>query len=182
MQPKTSHMHSKQWHHFHNPRLGFYSWSVWVGDGGSGIPVPSCWSGMVPECGESHLSQTLVHPLLVQNWSWSHLVQYRLASFRTMCASSPIPDQYWPSVLDGDGSSPIPETGYDLAPSPTHTVQFLNRRRPTRPICLCRQSVWSRREARSGCVHKDEEESTWTTHMRRTWAAGLVQGMIWLAP
>jgi hypothetical protein len=30
-------------------RLGFKSWTVWVGGGDSGIPVPFCWSGMCPE-------------------------------------------------------------------------------------------------------------------------------------
>jgi hypothetical protein len=86
-------------------------------DGGSGIPVPSCWSGMVPECGESHLSLTLVHPLLVQNGAGPIPVQYRPASFRTMCASSPIPDQYRPLVMDGDDCSPIPDNGFGRSTS-----------------------------------------------------------------
>jgi hypothetical protein len=110
-----------------------------------GFIVGRYWSGMVVVAFRSHFAGpewflNVASPISVKLWSthcWSRFgpgaipVQYQPASFCTMCASSPIPDQYWPSVLDGDGCSPIPDKGYDLAPSPTHTAQFLNRRRGT---------------------------------------------------
>jgi hypothetical protein len=87
---------------------------------------------MVPECGESHLSQTLVHLLLVQNGAAPIPVRHRPASFCTMCASSPSPTSTGRRYWTGMGAAPSPTrvlVGVPAAPSPTHIVQFLNRRR-----------------------------------------------------
>jgi hypothetical protein len=73
-------------------RLGFKSWSVWVRDGDSGIPVPFCWSGMGPECAPSVPNPFITGP------NWASPIPVNPRTRRTdMYGQDPIPVPSRPS-------------------------------------------------------------------------------------